>query len=426
MTDLHTTDLPIRLATASLIGLVVGLEREWSGYAIGQRPRFAGLRTFFLIGLAGGIAGTLIDQQYQAAGVAILVGVAALCIVAYASAMRGQQTDLDGTTEVAAIVVLALGVLAAFGELLAAAAAGAIVVLMLGEKARLHWLVRHISPEELEGALQFAVLAFVVLPLLPVGPFGGILDIRPRVIWSIVLLFSALNYCGYVARRVWGANRGYAATGVLGGLVSSTAVTLQFARLSATPSLSRALSAGVIGACTILFPRILVLSAFINPAVALALIPRLLLPSAVGVACFVVAARHGQPISTTSPASSQETSGNSGNPLALLTSIRMALAFQIAISVIALARAHWGTSGLYTGAAVLGFTDVDALTVSATQSQVSAVFAAQAIMLGIIANTALKLTISSVLGRTGFRGFTVASLGGIMAGCAASLWLAWQ
>lgn len=416
------TTLVVRLATAGMIGFVVGLEREWSGHQNGARVRFAGLRTFFLIGLVGGLVGELLRQTHELAAGALLFAVALLCVAAYVVALRNMPADdFDGTTEMAAIAVLGLGTLAALGQPMIAAGAGAIVVLMLGEKAPLHGLVRHIASEELEGALQFAVLALVVLPLLPTGPYGGILDIEPRVIWCLVLLFSALNYCGYLARRVLGAHRGYGVTGLLGGLFSSTAVTLQFSRTSRRdPTLAPALGIGVIGACTVLLPRVLVVSALVDPSVALALLPRLLVSAVIGVAAFLVLLRRHR-ADVPDPSSTPQAPRS---PLAFTSALRMALAFQVAISLMMIVRVNWGTPGLYVGATVLGLTDVDALTVSTAQSGFIATIAAQAILVGITANTLLKAAMSVVLGERRFWRMTLVVLLAMAVGnvCVLAFW----
>jgi uncharacterized membrane protein (DUF4010 family) len=171
-----------------------------------------------------------------------------------------------------------------------------------------------------------------------------------------------------------------------------------------------------------LLPRVVVLSAFIDPKVSLALAPRLIVPAIVGVAFFAMTARHGQPAGTSS-----ESAPELGSPLAFPASLRMALLFQLAVSVIAVARSRWGTPGLYASAVALGFTDVDALTVSATESAVPTVLAAQAIVLGIMSNTVLKMTISAVLGREYFRRFTLVALTAMGVACAVSLWIwGWQ
>src|SRR5262249_18411176 len=146
------------------------------------------------------------------------------------------------------------------------------VVFALGEKARLHWLVGRIGTTEMHAALEFLVLALVVLPLLPMGPYGD-LEFRPRALWGIVLILSGINFFGYLARRVVGPGPGYGIAGALAGLISSTALTLQFAHTSRDePQHARGLALGVMAATTILPVRVLVISASLNPDVAVQLL----------------------------------------------------------------------------------------------------------------------------------------------------------
>src|SRR6185295_472094 len=135
-------------------------------------------------------------------------------------------------TEVAALVVLAAGVIAGIGSIRLASGITALVTLLLVEKSRLHALVERIDDVALRSGVRFAVMALVVLPLLPEGPYGPLGGVRPRQLWVLVLFFSGLNFAGYLARRMLGEGRGHVATGFLGGLVSSTNVTLTFARAS--------------------------------------------------------------------------------------------------------------------------------------------------------------------------------------------------
>ena len=266
-----------RLAVAALGGLAVGLEREWSGHATGPLARFAGLRTFLLIGALGGVAGWLVASGSQTVGAVLLASGSALVVAAYILAARAGGHAIEGTTEVAALMVLALGMLAGMGYLELASGSTAIMVLALSEKARLGRFVARIGEGEMRAALQFAVLALVVLPLLPAGSYGPWGGIEPRGLWIVVLLFSALNFAGYLARGAVGPERGYGVTGLLGGLVSSTAVTFQFSRLSRSDrSIAAGLALGVVGASTVLLPRVLLISALLNVDVARALV--LLLP----------------------------------------------------------------------------------------------------------------------------------------------------
>lgn len=393
-------DVALRLGVAALCGLAVGLEREWSGHAVGEHARFAGLRTFFLLGLLGGIGGLSMSGGFIGAGVVLLVGGVALIIAAYVAVTQQPASDVGGTTEAAALVVLALSMFAGMGQLIIASGTTALVVLALSEKARLHWLVSRIGETELKAALQFAVLALVVLPLLPTGPVAWLAGTRPRTLWIIVLLFCGLNYIGYLARKLVGNDRGYGVTGILGGLVSSTAVTYGFARRSRLePALGRSLGLGVLGACTVLLPRVLMVSAFLNAAVARALVVYLVPPLLVGAAAL------GVILFRKEPASGAQDIPDDRSPLRLWSAIRMALVFQLAILVIDFARGAWGTAGILTTAAAFGITDVDALTVSMSRlgvDQASAQVAARAIAVSVLSNTIFKFMVT-FLGEPSFR-----------------------
>jgi uncharacterized membrane protein (DUF4010 family) len=396
-----------RLAIAALVGLGAGLEREWSGHATGPDARFAGIRTFSLLGLTGGVAGALATAGNGVVAAALVAMAGALCVAGYVTAVRRPDATTDGTTEGAALAVIALGVLAGTGAVGLAAGAGAIVVLLLREKERVHWFVTRLDEPELRAGAQFAVLAVVVLPLLPNGPYFGELAVRPRSLWAVVLLFSALNFAGFIARRTVGANRGLAIAGAFGGVVSSTAVTLNFSRQSRDDSLSAvSLAGGVFAACTVLIPRVLLVSALLNPRVALRLLPALTPMFLAGAALVLMAWRRTDGRVT-------RTGDAEHSPLRLASAIRMALLFQAAIVVVALVRRYGGGTSLYATAAILGVTDADALTVSLSRPEaaIGASMAARAIVIGVIASTLLKLSIAAAIGHASFRRRAVAGLG---------------
>ena len=389
------------LGVAALAGLAVGIERQWSGHASGPNARFAGARTFLLLGLLGGLAGWFTRGGLGTLGVLLLAAGAALTIVAYALAVWKPGADADGTTEVAALVVLALGAAAGLGYPLLTSAAISVTVLALIEKSRIHDLISRIGQPELEAALQFAVLALVILPILPEGPYGPFDSIRPRALWTVVLLFSAINFVGYGARRAVGRQRGYGITGLLGGVLSSTAVTLSFSRQSREqPGMGGALASGVLAACTVRLPRVLLISAILNPAVALALAPFLVPPLIVGSA--FVAFAMLRPVHADEHAMVHE----APSPLGLGSAIKMAIAFQAVLIAIPLANELWSSAGVVASAAVLGLTDVDALTYSMARLATapdSVSLAAKAIAVGILSNTLLKLGLALALGAKGFR-----------------------
>lgn len=399
MTSLTESTAGVRLAIAALVGLGVGLEREWSGHTSGPDARFAGIRTFLFLGIIGGISGLFLSLGAEVFGALGLLSGFAISIVAYAVTVRRSGTDVDGTTETAALLVVLLGAIAGFGWLSVGAGTGSVVVLALREKSRLHSLVKRIDEGELQGGFLFAVLALVVLPLIPEGPFGGALAIQPRLLWTLVLVFSAINFAGYVARRALGANGGYAIAGTLGGLISSTAVAFAYSRRSRDDGVPhRALAWGVLGACTVVMPRVIVVSTMLNPDVGQQLCILLLPPFLAGCAMLLIVRDE---FSRSGPVAEVQL----GNPLRLRAAVQMTISFQIAITVIGWVSKRWGSMGVFPAAGLLGLTDMDALTLSMSKgsTDLPAVTAALAIAVGMLANTLLKMSLTLVLGAGEFR-----------------------
>lgn len=392
---MNTSDV-VGFLIAALGGAAVGLERQWSGHAEGPRARFAGIRTFTMLGAIGGFSGWLWTAGVTAPAAILFAGAVAIVAAAYAA---GSRQDIDGTTEVAALVVLTAGMLAGIGSVRLASGIIALVTLLLVEKSRLHALVKRLDDVGLRSGVRFAVMALVVLPLLPEGPYGPLGGVHPRELWALVLFFSGLSFAGYVARRLVGPGQGYLVTGLLGGLVSSTNVTFTFARTSrADPAMDRALAFGAVAATAMLYPRVLVVTAILNAAVVRPLLPYLI-PPAVVAALVAALGVHRSP----APAQSEV---SQGNPLQLAAALQMAVLFQAVLMVVYVARAHWGASGVFTTAAILGLTDVDALTLAMARGVAQAsspAIAATAIAIGVLTNTAMKLALALFLGSRRFK-----------------------
>jgi uncharacterized membrane protein (DUF4010 family) len=408
------------LAVAGLAGLAVGIEREWSGHATGPAARFAGVRTFLLLGVLGGLAGWLIAGDMMAPGVLLLASGSLLTVAGYVMTARRGGDEVSATTEVAALVVLGLGAISTLGFPLVTSAVASVMVLALAEKTRIHSAIERLGERELKAAFQFAVLAVVILPLLPAGPFGPYDSIRPRAIWTVVLLFSGLSFAGYLISRWLGTSRGYGLTGLLGGLVSSTAVTFQFARRSRdAPSLGRPLALGVVGACTVLVPRVEILATALQPQVALGLIPYLVpvLLTGAAVVLLLYLRRGKKP--------QREAAEPARNPLALGNAIRLALVLQAVLLLVAWVRHQWGAKGVLASAALLGFADVDALLYSMTRlgGAETATLGAKAIAIGILSNTVLKLAFVLFLGRGEFRKIAGLGLAALGVASGVGLWL---
>jgi uncharacterized membrane protein (DUF4010 family) len=384
------------MLAAALGGAAVGVEREWSGHASGPRARFAGIRTFTLLGGLAGVVGRLWVGGQELPALVLLGAASGLVLLGYAVAGRH---DVGATTEVAALVVLAAGFLAGTGNLVYASGIVALTTLILFEKSRLHAAVKRLDDEELRAAARFAVMAVVVLPLLPTGPYGPFGGIRPRELWILVLIFSGLSFAGYIARRAVGPRYGYTATGMLGGLVSSTSVTLTFARLShRAERLAVPLALGALGASTVMFVRMLVALSILHSDLAAAVLPYLVAPLAVGAVAVAVGLRRLEPTDV-SPKESR-------NPLQLRDALAMAVLFQVVLAVVYVMRERFGATGLLVSGFVLGLTDVDALVVSMAKTTAAGApvgDAAHAVVLGAVANTLLKLVVAVVLGTTAFR-----------------------
>ncbi len=313
----------------------------------------------------------------------------------------------------AAIAVVLLGVTAGFGELRLAAAAGAVIVLVLREKSAIHRFVERLGEVELRAGLQFAALALVILPILPAGPFGPLGGIRPRELWTVVLIVSGLNFAGYLARRAVGYSHGMVVAGMLGGLISSTAVTMTFSRQSRDPAIGSApLALGVVGASTILLPRLALLTLVLWPPLTLGLLPFFLPPLLVGGALVWFGLRGTRPgADATVPADGR-------SPLRLGSAILLALGFQAVLMAMSLVRDRFGDIGVLASSALLGLTDMDALTMSMSRlaADDGVRLAATAMAIGVLANTILKLSVVVVLGAGEFR--RRASLGLLALGAA--------
>jgi uncharacterized membrane protein (DUF4010 family) len=398
---------------AALGGAAIGLERQWSGHATGPAARFAGVRTFTLLGGAAGLAGWL-SRDAPLAAAAILAGLGALIVAAY---VRASQHDVDGTTEVAALVTCAAGTLAGRGEVGFASGVVAVTALLLSEKTRLHALVARIDEPGLRAGLRFAVMAVVVLPLLPEGAVDPWGRVRLRELWALVLFFSGLSFAGYVARRVAGPRQGYPLAGLLGGLISSTNVSLTFARAARRPAAPhQALAAGVLAACTVLFLRVLAACAVLNPALAVALVPRVLPGFAAGVIATIAAMRGA--------AREPAAEAADANPLEFRAALQMAILFQVVLLLVGYVEDVFGRSGLLVSGAVLGLTDVDALTVSMARGAAGGMplaSAADAVTIGVASNTLLKAAVVGGLGRGRFRIVTLTGLAAMAAVVLATL-----
>lgn len=261
VTDIeHLTGLGMALA----LGLLVGLQRGWASRARSNGTRFAGVRTFALLGLGGGIAGMLYDHA-RGPATTLLAAICVLVILGYERASR-RSGRISGTSGVVALLTLASGFLAGSGEHLAATAVAVPMVLLLAMRTQLHGWIERLSEREMLSIARFALIALVILPLLPDRPFGPYMAWNPRNLWLVVVMVSGFSFAGYFAARVLGPARGIIATAAAGSVVSSTAVTASLAtRMKDAAAPTSILAAGIAAASVVMFLRVMALTAVLAP-----------------------------------------------------------------------------------------------------------------------------------------------------------------
>jgi uncharacterized membrane protein (DUF4010 family) len=382
---------PLKFLTSLAIGLLLGLQRQRTPSAK------AGLRTFALVAVLGTVSGLIAD----AAGGAWVIGVGLLLvglmiIAAYRHEDEKSEADFGTTTVVAVLLCYGLGVMTWYGHSQLAAAIGIVATALLHFKAELHGISERLSRDEIASILQFAVLSFIVLPLLPNRGFGPYNALNPYHIWLMVVLVSGVSLAGYLALRMLGARRSLFLVGAFGGLISSTATTLVYARQGKEqPILAPVCQAIVVIANLVVLARLAVISMAVSPSALPAILPVLGAGLAAGVAALVPRFRE-----------SAHASGlrlpDFSNPVQL----RVALAFGALYAMVLIGSA-WlseraGSQGLYLLAVVSGFVDVDAITLSGLAlvngGKIAAATAATAIGLAYFSATALKLAVLAVLG----------------------------
>ncbi|MDP9195676.1 MAG: DUF4010 domain-containing protein [Pseudomonadota bacterium] len=250
---------------ALALGFLIGIERGWSRREAPDGARVAGIRTFALLGLTGGIAGEAGRQFSLVPASVILAAAAATLLAGYALGVRRQES-VSATTTVAGIITLGLGFFAAMGQGVLASVLAAIMMLVLASRHQLHgWLV-HLNQIEIRAIARFAVISLAVLPLLPDQAYGPYDAWNPHKLWLMVVLVSGISFAGYVAAKRFGSTRGILVTAIAGAVVSSTAVTASLAmRLRQGDGIQKVLTAGIAAASAVMFLRVLVLVAILAP-----------------------------------------------------------------------------------------------------------------------------------------------------------------
>jgi len=408
-----------RFAAALLIGALIGLEREFVQQRSGEQE-FGGIRTFSLMALLGAIAAFLTDQYGPLIFLAAYLGLILLLWASLlSSSMRGVEEGI--TSEVAALLVPLLGAMMIWNQPAVAAALGVITALILALKPRLHGVARRMSAEDLRATLEFSIITAVVLPLLPNEGFGPFGVLNPFQIWLLVVFISGIGFLGYVLMKILGTEQGVGITGLLGGLVSSTATTLSFAGRSKTNAgLSTLLAQGILLASCVMFPRVLIEVAVVNPGLVKQVIVPLIAMLIAGVIGFYILWRRGRAEKKT-----EHGGVELSNPLRLTTAITFGLVFAFVLVAVEAANEYFGSTGVYLASVLTGVTDVDSITLSVSNLSLRGLLdervASIAIIIATIMNTITKAVMAMVLGtprlrRLISRAFGVVVLTGLISG----------
>jgi uncharacterized membrane protein (DUF4010 family) len=402
----------VSIAVSAAAGALIGAERQQAG------SDFGGIRVFPLVALAGALSAIL--RPFVGAWLlgAVLVGIVAFLAISHA---RAKDPDLGVSSEMAAIVTFVLGAVASTPDLLPdgpryllVAAVSAATMGLLALKRPLHGFIARVSDDDVYATAKFVLLALVVIPLLPDRTFGPLHVLNPFKVGLMIALVAGISFAGYVAARLAGNRRGLLVAALLGGLVSSTAVTLTFsARAKQTPPLVPLLSIGIVAASSTMFARMMAVVAVVDRP----LLPTLALPlGAMAASGYAVALalfrRESEQRHSIEPVPLR-------NPFELRRAVQFGLLYGLILFLAKAAQVYIGSGGIYASAILAGLTDVDAITLSLSdlhRSGMNTSVAALGITLAAITNTLVKAGIAVIAGGRPL-GARVGASFGVVLGC---------
>lgn len=404
--------LILKLGLALAIGLLVGLERGWREREAPAGSRTAGIRTYGISGLLGGVFAAL-AQAFNDASV-FLAGFLgfALAFAWFKSREAQHDDDFSATGVIAAFGVFALGGLAVAGDYRAASAGGAALAAVLASREALHGLVRRVTWIELRSALMLAVMTAIGLPLLPnraVDPWSGF---NPWEVWFFTVLTAAISYLGYIAVKILGSAKGLLVSGLAGALVSSTAVTVAFARVAKSGGNPRPLSGAAALAAMVSVLRVMTVVLVIQPHVIGVAGPAALAAAAAfGASGLLLLARSGAEDSADVP---------TRNPFDLVPLLIFAALFACVSTASAALVTLLGSGSLVATSALSGTFDVDVAVLSALRmvgQSVSLEVVGQAVLAALAANAVGRLALAAAAGPIAYWMPLVAATA-LAAGCA--------
>lgn len=399
------------LSLALGLGLLIGLQRERAGASVG------GIRTFPLIALLGAICGLLASDWGGSIVVAGFIGVTSIAVLANLGTIKDDDAEPAGqTTMVAALLTYALGAYLATGNYAAAVVVGGITAVLLHFKETMHRFAGGISERDIRAMMRFVVISLIILPVLPDETYGPYNVLNPREIWWMVVLIVGIGMAGYISYKLFGERGGVLLSAVLGGLISSTATTVAYARrVKDNPEAASLAAVTIVIASTIAVVRVIVEVAIVAPNILGVVAPPLtvllvLMIAGSAVLLMFATAQGGQ-------------LPEQGNPAELKSALIFGALYALVIFATGAAEDYVGSQGLYAIGFVSGFVDMDAITLSTAQlagaKRIDANTAWQVILIASLANLAFKAGVAWVLGSGALflrvaLAFGAASIGGLL------------
>jgi uncharacterized membrane protein (DUF4010 family) len=383
-------DTFITLGLSLGLGLLIGLQRQRT------EARFGGIRTFPLISLFGTFCGMLGETHggwLVAAGMMVIFGT---LVLANWPGAQPKESEHGQTTEVAALVTFTIGAYLPHGERAVAAVAAGLVVILLHLKEPMHLFVRKMGPKDIAAIMQLVVISLIILPLVPNREMGPMEVLNPFDIWRMVVLIVGLSLLGYIVYKFVGSTASLVLGGILGGVISSTATTVSYARRArGSPAAYRLAVAVILIASAVSYLRVLVEVSLFAPSNLATLLPplatALLLVSAIAAIAFMLF--RGEREQMPPPA----------NPAELQSALVFGLVYALVTLAVAAVKQHYGDTGIYVVAVVSGMTDMDAITLSLSRMVESS---------HLEADNAWRLILTASLSNFVFKGIAATFLGG--------------
>jgi uncharacterized membrane protein (DUF4010 family) len=394
-----------RLGAALAIGFLVGVERGWHSRALAEGARTAGIRTYTLIGLLGGVSGELSRSLGGWALVAIGFPFAAAFIL-FKQREQTDEHDHSVTGVVAGLLVFSLGAYATAGDWRAASAAAVAATVLLAFKGVLHAWVEKLTWPELRSALVLLAMTFVALPLLPDASFGPYEAVNPRELWLLTIVIAGLSYVAYAAIKLFGPSRGVLLGAALGSLVSSTVATLDLARrFKAGEAGLFTLTGAALVAGGVMAVRMAAIVAVLAPLMLWRLAPALGAFALVSAGIGLVLGGRGRGQSTGG-------TGTLQNPFEFGSVLRFAVLLGVLMTAAKALGVLYGAAGLAPLAAAAGLADVDAMTMTAARMSGQGLDVGVAATTVLIAGGANTLSKGAIAGAVGGVRFGAIYIGG--------------